>query len=55
VQPIRLKKIVYYSTGAFYFLLGNVRPRLRQQLANIQLLALVKSSDFKKLENVSLK
>lgn len=36
-------------TGAFYFLLGNVQPKLRQRLASIQLLALVKSSTVKEV------
>ena len=60
--------LVVQSTGAFYFILGNVQPKLRQRLHNIQLLALVKSKvvnehgmnkilehilkDIKKLEQV---
>jgi hypothetical protein len=34
--------------GAFYYTLGNLHPKLRQQTSNIQLLALVKSSLIKK-------
>ena len=36
--------IVYYPhlLGAFYFLLGNLSPRLRSKISNIQLLLLVR-------------
>ena len=37
--------LVVQSTGAFYFILGNVQPKLRQRLHNIQLLALVIVND----------
>lgn len=56
--------------GAFYYLLGNLQPKFRQRINNIQLLGLVKSSviqehgmnnilefllqDVNKLEEVSL-
>ena len=37
-------------TGAFYYTLGNLHPKYQQQLSNIQLLALVKSSVIKEYE-----
>ena len=35
-------------TGAFYYTLGNLHPKYCQQLCNIQILALIKSSLIKK-------
>lgn len=35
---------IYYITGTFYFILGNISPKYRSRLTAIQLLGLVKSS-----------
>jgi hypothetical protein len=37
---------IFYS-GVFYYLLGNLRPKFRSQLRNIQLAAIVKCKYIK--------
>ena len=66
----KIENFLETCTGAFYFVLGNIQPKLRQHLTNIQLLTLVKSTivkeqginqilevllkDIRKLETVSI-
>lgn len=69
ISSLLIIMIIVYYTGAFYYLLGNVNPRLRSKINNIQLLLLAKYSsvakfgidkmlepiveDIRKLESVS--